>query len=122
MSRFNSMLAKTVVLVGLCVFAPGLVSAAPPADVTPAQVNAARTAADHEAIAASYDAEASAAEEKAKGHDMMAKAYRGGGSPKSSPLAMVSHCESLASDYRSAAKEYRLLAEEHRKLAAAAGK
>lgn len=85
--------------------------------VTDAQIAAARTPADHEAIARAYDSEAVAAEAKASAHEHMAKTYRTGGTPKGNSIAMTGHCERLASSYRAAATEYRALAAEHRKLA-----
>ena len=89
------------------------------ADVTETQVAAAKTPADHEAIAKAYDAEAAAAEAKAKAHEGMARTYRtGGGTPKASPTVMVGHCDRLMKTYSAAAVEYRALAAEHRKLAA----
>jgi len=90
--------------------------------VTEAQVAAASTPGDHEAIAQAYDTEAAAAEARAQAHDKMAKTYMMGGSPKASPAPMASHCDRLASSYRAAAADYRALATEHRKLAAAASK
>ena len=44
--------------------------------VDSAQIAAAKTPADHEAIAKSYDAEAVAADAKATAHESMAKTYR----------------------------------------------
>lgn len=93
------------------------------ADVTEAQIAAAKTPADHEAIAKAYDAEAAAADAKAREHEGMARMYRaGGGTPKASSTAMVGHCDRLMKDYSAAAVEYRALAAEHRKLAAAGTK
>jgi uncharacterized low-complexity protein len=89
------------------------------ADVTEAQIAAAKTPADHEAIAKAYDAEAAAAEAKANAHEGMARTYRaGGGTPKASSTAMGGHCDRLMKSYSAAAVEYRALAAEHRKLAA----
>ncbi len=88
--------------------------------VTAAQVAAAKTPAEHEAIAKAYDSKAVAAEADAKGHEAMARTYQVGGAPKGSSAAMVGHCERLVTSYRAAATEYRALAAEHRKLAAVA--
>jgi hypothetical protein len=89
------------------------------ADVTEAQVAAAKTPADHEALASAYDKEAAAAEAKAKAHEGMARTYNaGGGAPKASSTAMVEHCNRLTKAYGAAAAEYRALAAEHRRMAA----
>lgn len=88
------------------------------ADVTEAQIAAARTPADHAAIAKSFEAEAAAAEARAKAHEAMARTYKAGGVPKGSSTAMVRHCDRLMKDYAAAAEEYRGLAAEHRRLAA----
>ncbi len=85
--------------------------------VDSAQIAAAKTPADHEAIAKSYDAEAVAADEKAKAHETMARTYRLGGSPKGTHGSMASHCDRLVKQYREVAEENRQLAAEHRQMA-----
>lgn len=88
--------------------------------VDSAQIAAAKTPADHEAIAKSYDAEAVAADAKASAHEVMAKTYRLGGAPKgpnSANTAMAGHCEKLVKQYRGVAEENRLLAAAHRQMA-----
>jgi len=90
--------------------------------VTAAQLEAARTPADHEAIARAYDEEAAGLERKAEAHESMAKIYRGGGAPKAHSPSMTSHCERLVAQYRGAAKEARALAAEHRAAAGSTGK
>ena len=115
MNTHNQLFAAMAVALTLLLAVPGSATA----DVTEAQIAAAKTPADHEAIAKAYDAEAAAAEAKAKAHEGMARTYRtGGGTPKASPTAMVGHCDRLMKTYSSAAVEYRALAAEHRKLAA----
>lgn len=90
--------------------------------VTAAQIEAARTPADHEAIARAYDDEAANLERKGEAHEAMAKIYRGGGAPKAHSPSMTSHCERLVAQYRGAAKEARALAAEHRAVAGSTGK
>lgn len=85
--------------------------------VDAAQIAAAKTPADHEAIAKSYDAEAIVADEKATSHESMAKTYRLGGAPKGSHTAMAGHCDKLVKQYRAVAEENRLLAAAHRQMA-----
>lgn len=87
------------------------------ADVTADQISAARTAADHEAIARAYDADAAEADARAGEHEAMARAYRNVGGPKAASSPMVSHCNRLVREYRELAKEFRALADEHRKMA-----
>ncbi len=69
----------------------------------------AKTQADHEAIAAYYDREAAANEEKATIHRDMANIYAKPG--------MTAHCNNLAKDFRRAADEDKALAAEHRAMA-----
>jgi hypothetical protein len=115
MNKFQSLLAgglATLALVGAAAAGAGDV-------VTPAQIEAATTAVQHEAIARSYDEEATATELRAKSHAKMAQTYRLT-SGKMPGASMANHCSRLEEAYSSAASEYRLLAEEHRKMAAAA--
>jgi hypothetical protein len=120
--RVYSIFAASIVAVGLVLSVSAPIGTAQAAEVTEGQIAAARTAADHEVIAASYDAEAKAAEVKAAEHESMAKAYAGAGGMKSGRDALMSHCSRLAREYRSVAREYRLLSAEHRAMAKAAGK
>lgn len=88
-------------------------------------VAAAQTKADHEKLAADFEAQAKAAEAKAADHQAMAEAYKkidptlmkglSGGSQ-----AMVRHCEALAKSYKEQAEQYAALAKAERALAAAA--
>ena len=73
----NSLAALAAVL-ALCLATP-LPAAA---EVTEAQIAAARTPADHEAIATAYEADAATADAKAKEHEAMARTYRSTGGPK----------------------------------------
>jgi hypothetical protein len=114
MNTRNNLFAAMAAALTLVLAVPGPATA----DVTEAQIAAAKTPADHEAIAQAYDAEAAAADAKSKAHEGMARTYRaGGGAPKASSAAMTGHCDRLMKSYSSAAAEYRALAAEHRKLA-----
>ena len=115
------MFAAGIVAAGLVFSVTAPVSIAQAADVTEAQIAAARTPADHEAIAAAYDAEAKAADAMAVNHESMAMAYKSAGA-KGGPQSMASHCGRLVTQYRAAAQEYRALATEHRAMAKAAVK
>ena len=115
MNAHNHVLATLAAVFALGFAIPSVASEA----VTEAQIAAARTPADHEAIAKAYDAKALEAEADARGHEAMARTYKTGGTPKGKSAAMVGHCERLTKSYQAAATEYHALAAEHRKLAAA---
>lgn len=116
--RLNSMFAASIVAAGLVLSVATPASIAQAADLTEAQIAAARTPADHEAIAAKYDAEAKAADVMAANHESMAKAYKAAGAKGT--RSMAAHCNRLVTQYREAAKEYRALAAEHRAMAQSA--
>jgi hypothetical protein len=113
MNRFVEMMSAGAVAILLS----GGASAAEPV-VTPAQIAAARTPADHEAIAAAYDKEAAVLEAKAGEHEQMAKAYSSAGTKTGMDSAsMHAHCAKLARQYSAAAAENRELAKQHRAMA-----
>ena len=82
----------------------------------------AKTAADHEAIAAYYDREAAAAKDKATEHRKLVEAYhRLAATPRGQGFqSMGNHCQQLAKNYESVATENTALATAHRKMAQAA--
>ena len=84
------------------------------------KIAAARTAADHEAIAAWYDDQAKEAEQKAAEHKKMGEAYKKEPGGISSKTHFHEHCEALVKNYTAEAKEYRSLAAAHRQMAKAA--
>lgn len=101
-------------LLAASVFALSSGVAAAEPTVTPQQIAGARTAADHAAIAAAYEAEAARLEQKAKEHQDMAREYGVGTSGKGTTRAsMKAHCARLADIYQDAAREYRAMALEH---------
>lgn len=77
----------------------------------------AKTAADHEAIAARYDDEVASARAKSEMHQRMAVSYRNIGGRGIAKAHMDEHCESLARIYEQAAKENVALAQGHREMA-----
>ena len=87
------------------------------------KVQTAKTAADHEAIASYYDAQAAEASQKAAMHKKMGESYKsfatssGKGSGVS---AMPQHCAALAKTYSAEAAHYKAMADTERKLAKAA--
>lgn len=90
--------------------------------VTTAQIEAATTPSDHEAIAAGFDQEAARLEALAADHQKMADAYKDAGSKKGMASAsMRAHCAKLAKKYAEAAQENRALAQEHRAMKDHAG-
>jgi hypothetical protein len=120
MKLHNTSLVAIAATLAFCLASP-LPAAA---EVTEAQIAAAKTPADHEAIAKSYEADAVTAEAKAKEHETMARKYRSIGSPKSNANSspMVRHCERLVKSYTDAAADYRALAAEHQSMAKDAAK
>jgi hypothetical protein len=78
----------------------------------------AKTAAQHEAVAADYAKQATKASQMAAKHEAMAKKYTGAAREK---LHLDDHCRTIANNYRSTAKELKAMAEGHRTLAKEAG-
>jgi len=120
MKLHNNSLAAFAATLAFCLASP--LHAA--AEVTETQIAAAKTTADHEAIAKAYEADAFTAEAKAKEHEAMARKYRSIGGPKSTANSspMVRHCERLVKSYTDAAADYRALAAEHHSMAKDAAK
>jgi len=80
------------------------------------QIEAARTRADHEALAKYYTAEAATARAKVAEHRKMATGYqgmiaggRGGG--------MAAHCNAIAAQYEGIAAQYEGMAAGHKQMA-----
>ena len=87
-----------------------------------AAIENAKTAADQEAIADYFDAQAKAALATVQEHREMLATYRKSPKPaagKPSQRSMQAHCEKLIADYQAAAKEYEAMAALHRESAAA---
>jgi hypothetical protein len=80
-----------------------------------AKISAAKTAADHEALAAEYTTKASEAEASAVEHDKMAKAYLG-----KAGQFHGDHCVAVARRYRENARDLKALAEQEHAAAKAA--
>jgi hypothetical protein len=85
-------------------------------------IEKAKTAADHEAIAARYDQQAADAKKEADIHRKMEKSYgvAGGSGTKGGATPMPQHCAALAKHYDGLAAEYSTLAAAHRDMAKAA--
>jgi hypothetical protein len=77
----------------------------------------AKTAADHEAIAAYYQAEAKEALAQAERHEKMGRRGTRGAPGKQVFDAMKPHCERLVKSYQAAAESYEALAKLHEQQA-----
>ena len=118
----KTMLAMVLIAMALCL--PAGRTAAQPAGATDALVVGAKTAADHEALAAQYDKDAADAKAKAAEHRKMGEAYKGQpavtGGKVAGVSAMPQHCQSLSKSYDEQAKMYTAMAAGERALAKAA--
>jgi hypothetical protein len=85
-----------------------------------AKISSAKTAADHEAIAACYDAMAKDAQAKADEHKSMAAAYRKSAGPAAGKFDLPQHCDSFVKTFSNEAKMYEEMAKAHRQMAKAA--
>jgi hypothetical protein len=97
----------------LIVTTAALVAAAEEVDLE-TKIEAAATAADHEAIAAEYGRQADEARKLAHRHDRMDNRYR---QSRKARAGMHTHCKRLADNYRANAKELDALAEGHLEMA-----
>ena len=79
------------------------------------KIEAARTRADHQEIAAVYEQQAEGYKATAEWHRGWARAYERG---RWKSQNMVTHCENLARIFQQAAEETLALAREHRQVAA----
>ena len=77
-------------------------------------IAAAKTPADHEAIAARYDAEASALDAKIKEHSSMSNAYKAWGK---SGHGFEAHCDKLVNALTDARAQYGELGKMHKQMA-----
>jgi len=82
----------------------------------PATISAAKTPADHEAIAKAYEEEAASLEKLAARHKDLGETYGQAGGKPWQPAASK-HCNSVATELAAAAKNERALAAEHHKMA-----
>ena len=108
----------TVALAALLAFSAAPMFPAFAAEDLSAKISAAKTAADHEALAAEFDKEAQEAEANAAAHDKMAASYKGLG--KTGQYHADKHCAAIASNYRTQAKQLKELSTAERAAAKAA--
>lgn len=88
----------------------------------PAKVAAAKTAADHDAIAAEFEQEAKDLDAKAALHADMAKHYGMDQYAHQRKPNLKKHCENLTASLKKAADQARQMAKLHRELAQKVGK
>jgi hypothetical protein len=88
---------------------------APPADLLQ-QIESARTQADHEALAAYYDRQASAARASAATHRKMATSYQGMFAGGRGAASMPAHCNAIVRGQEAIATEYEAMAATHRQM------
>jgi hypothetical protein len=117
----------TLVVLAAALCLPAGRTAAQPAKAMDAMITGAKTAADHEALAAQYDKDAADAKAKAAEHRKMGESYKGlagvtGGKAggAAAATAMPQHCASLAKSYEEQAQMYTAMAAAERELAKAA--
>lgn len=109
---------RTALAVGMMLTALAVAAPAPAKMLhsDPAQkISAAKTAKDHDALAAEYAKQANEARALADKHDEMATAYK-------DVSTAASHCKALSDNYRKNAQELDALAETERQLAKGGGK
>jgi hypothetical protein len=110
---------RTIAMLTASVAGLWLASAVVPASAdvpTPETIAAAKTPADHEAIAKAYENEATSLEKLAAAHKNLEQAY---GQPglKPAQAMQAKHCQSVSTELAAAAKNERALAAEHHKMA-----
>ena len=113
MKSIVSMLSAGLVAVALS----GSAWAADTDPLDTVKIQAAKTPADHEAIAKAYEAEAARLEKMAGMHKGLAETYSSQAGAKSWHAAQAKHCDSIAANLQAAAKESRELAAGHEKMA-----
>ncbi|MFZ5465563.1 MAG: hypothetical protein ACOZB1_18995 [Pseudomonadota bacterium] len=123
--RVSHSLAVALVALATALLASGCASGgAVRSGLLQEQIRNARTAADHEALAQYFQAQAAESRAKADHHRKLAEtyetapAYRYGRGVGRGPAA---HCESIARRYQDLEKEQLAMADLHKRLAAEAG-
>lgn len=109
--------AVALVTVAAGVFAPGGALLAGEEGEIGKMIASAKTAADHEAIAAEYEKGATAAKADSERHTAMAEAYKKVGGALIEKQHLDTHCAGLAKLYAKIAKENETLAKAHRAMA-----
>ena len=126
MKLYKNVMVSVALVAGLMLLAtaalPTIRADAQQAVVTDDNLNQmitnAKTPADHEAIAAYYQQEATAAKEKADLHRRAAESYRK--LNIAHPVGMANHCDGVAAMWDKIAADNSKLAKEHQEMAKAA--
>lgn len=84
------------------------------------QIEAARTPADHDALAKYYDGEVATARSKASEHREMGKRYAAAPVGRGGSGSMQTHCNAVATSFDQIAQQFEAMAAEHRGMAAQA--
>ena len=84
------------------------------------QIEAARTRADHEALATYYDGQAAAARAQAAEHLKLAASYQAAPAMSRGGASMPAHCKAIAQGYEEIASRFESMAASHRQAAAQA--
>ena len=109
--------ALLVAVITAGVFArPPMLGAGEEADLDQ-MISSAKTAADHEAIAAEYERLAAAANAEAAKHVEMGAAYKKLGGALIDKQHIDTHCDALVKSYKKIAKENDALANAHKAMA-----
>jgi hypothetical protein len=82
-----------------------------------AKISAAKTAAEHEAIAACYDTMAKDTQARLAEHQRMRAAYAKAGGAATGKFDMVKHCDHVIGTLQDDAKMYEEMAKAHRQMA-----
>jgi hypothetical protein len=117
MRRTRTILGPLVAAVLVCSSFPSVRAFAKHHMGMPEMIEMAKTAADHDKLAAHYEQEAKAAKAKAQEHTEMAEAYRKAGGPLIEKLHFDQHCDALVKSYTSMADEFEALAKAERESA-----
>jgi hypothetical protein len=82
------------------------------------QVETAKTAADHEAIAKRFEDEAADLEKQVGEHERLAKRYHSGigVGPKTNAASLATHCDNFVKNLRASANDAREMARLHRDM------
>jgi hypothetical protein len=112
--RFSRRIASAVLL-GVILSGCASGPTPPPADLLQ-RIESARTKDDHEALAAYYDREASAARASAATHRKMATSYQGMIGGGRGNVSMPAHCNAIVQAQEAVATEYEAMAAAHRQM------
>ena len=111
--NFSHLTASVVLCVGFSLSGCAQVVPSPPTPSLQQRIEAAHTRADHMALAAYYNGEATTARAKASEHRDMIKAYLKQVAGGHGNANMETHCNSLIKGYESIAVDYEMLAASH---------